>query len=118
MFRVNRLCCSRWQREGAAVGCRERPGTAAIDSRRAEAVLIGAPSVGVDRAQPAPARAGTTITVWEDFPNEALPQMQALANKWAATSGNTVKFVSTSQPGMGGGSQSVTGLLQLKAKNK
>lgn len=82
------------------------------------AALIILPSVGRDSVDAAHPRAGATITVWEDFPDAALPQMQALANKWAATNGDTVKFVSTSQPGMGGGSQSVTGLLQLKAKNK
>jgi len=82
------------------------------------AVLIILPSTGPGMVQAARPRAGATITVWEDFPNTALPQMQTLANKWAATNGDTVKFVSTSQPGMGGGSTSVTGLLQLKAKNK
>ncbi len=82
------------------------------------ALLLIIPSAGLGNVQAALPRAGTTITVWEDFPNAALPEMQALANKWAAGNGDTVKFVSTSQPGMGGGSQSVTGLLQLKAKNK
>jgi arabinogalactan oligomer/maltooligosaccharide transport system substrate-binding protein len=82
------------------------------------AALIIAPSVSLGNVQAAHPRAGTTIIVWEDFPDAALPQMQALANKWAQGNGDTVKFVSTSQPGMGGGSQSVTGLLQLKAKNK
>lgn len=82
------------------------------------ATCIVVPSVGLGNVQAAHPRAGTTIIVWEDFPDAALPEMQALANKWAASNGATVKFVSTSQPGMGGGSQSVTGLLQLKAKNK
>ncbi|HEY8283390.1 MAG TPA: extracellular solute-binding protein [Chloroflexota bacterium] len=82
------------------------------------AALILVPSAGSGNVLAARPHAGTTITVWEDFPNQALPQMQALANKWASANGDTVKFVSTSQPGMGAGSQSVTGLLQLKAKNK
>jgi arabinogalactan oligomer/maltooligosaccharide transport system substrate-binding protein len=43
--------------------------------------------------------------------------MQALANKWAAANGDTVKFLNTSQPGMGGGSTDVAGLLRLKAKS-
>jgi len=82
------------------------------------AVLLIFPSAGLGNVQAAHPHTGTIITIWEDFPDAALPQMQALANKWAAANGDTVKFVSTSQPGMGGGSQSVTGLLQLKAKNK
>jgi arabinogalactan oligomer / maltooligosaccharide transport system substrate-binding protein len=77
-------------------------------------ILPAAGPIGVHAAQP---RASTTIRVWEDFPAAALPQIQALANKWAATNGDTVKFVSTSQPGMGGGSVSVAGNLTLKAKN-
>jgi hypothetical protein len=80
------------------------------------AALLVLPSAGLGNVQASHVRAATTITVWEDFPNEALPEMQTLANKWAAKSGDSVKFVSTSQPGMGSGSQSVTGLLQLKAK--
>jgi arabinogalactan oligomer / maltooligosaccharide transport system substrate-binding protein len=82
------------------------------------AALIIVPSAGLGHVQAAHPRAGTNIIVWEDFPDAALPQMEALANKWAATNGDTVKFVSTSQPGMGGGSQSTTGLLQLKAKTQ
>lgn len=84
----------------------------------AVAACVVVPSMSLGNVQAAHPRAGTTIIVWEDFPDAALPQMQALANKWAKGNGDTVKFVSTSQPGMGGGSQSVTGLLQLKAKNK
>ncbi len=85
----------------------------------AAAALMTLPSIGLGNVQAAhPKAGGITLTVWEDFSKDQEAQFITLANKWAATNGDKVNWVNTSQPGMGGGSTDVAGLLRLKAKSK
>ncbi len=84
----------------------------------AAAALLTVPYLGIGNVQAArPKAGGVTLTVWEDFSKTQETQFIALGNKWATANGDTVKWMNTSQPGMGGGSTDVAGLLRLKAKS-
>jgi len=84
----------------------------------AAAALITLPSLSIGNVQAAhPKAGGITLTIWEDFSSAQEAVFKTLGDKWAVANGDTVKWMNTSQPGMGGGSTDVAGLLRLKAKS-
>lgn len=78
-------------------------------------VLLSMPALSTGAVQARPAHAGVNLTVWDDFSAPTEAALAQLAKKWAASSGNTVTFVNTTQPGRGG--KSIDQLFPLKARS-
>src|ERR1700687_1667348 len=77
--------------------------------------LLAMPVLGTGTVQARPQHAGVTLTVWDDFSAPTEAALSQLAKKWAATNGNTVTFVNTTQPGRGG--KAIGDLFPLKARD-